>query len=191
MGKTKRRTTKRRTPKDFFRFRRRALYAESRRGPRRGARGGRGHVRRKLGFSGINAGSDRRGGGGERRRHIVHPVDGRARAGARHRRRVARSDWLLFNDFCINPVDFAEVGLFVCDFFTGGRLTSCPFAGCHDVRRVQSSGAVRVRIVDKPPPPPLPPSPITATLYRRLTLNPNLPKYGQRARDVPVCAVYV
>ena len=34
--------------------------------------------------------------------------------------------------------------------------------------------------VDKPPPDPLPPSPITAGMYRRLTMDPNLPPYGPR-----------
>ena len=34
--------------------------------------------------------------------------------------------------------------------------------------------------VDKPPPDPLPPSPITAAMYRRLTMDPNLPPYGPR-----------
>jgi len=41
--------------------------------------------------------------------------------------------------------------------------------------------------VDKPPPPPLPPSPITATLYRSLTLNPNLPKYGEANAPGTTC----
>ena len=76
-----------------------------------------------------------------------------------------RSDWLLFNDFCINPVDADEVAKMygVCKV-----PVLCTYA-----------------IVDKPPPPPLPPSPITANLYRRLTLNPNLPKYGQGPGSCP------
>ena len=39
--------------------------------------------------------------------------------------------------------------------------------------------------VDKPPPDPLPPSPITAGMYRRLTMDPNLPPYGPRCPFMP------
>ena len=78
---------------------------------------------------------------------------------------VSRSDWLLFNDFCINPVDADEV---VTMYGVCKVPVLCTYAR-----------------VDKPPPPPLPPSPITAHLYRSLTLNPNLPKYGEGPGSCP------
>ena len=67
----------------------------------------------------------------------------------------ADTDWLLFNDFCINPVSAKEVTRMY-----GQVKLPCL---CAYTR------------VNRPSPPPLPPSPITAELYRRITLDPNLP----------------
>ena len=68
---------------------------------------------------------------------------------------VAGTDWVLFNDFCINPVAPREVT----------RLYG----------QVKLPCLCMYTRVDRPAPPPLPPSPITADLYRRLTLDANLP----------------
>jgi len=68
---------------------------------------------------------------------------------------AAGTDWLLFNDFCINPVSPREVTMLY-----GQLKLPCL---CMYTR------------VERPAPPPLPPSPITPDLYRRLTLDANLP----------------
>ena len=68
---------------------------------------------------------------------------------------VEGTDWLLFNDFSINPVAPREVT----------RLYG----------QVKLPCLCMYTRVDRPAPPPLPPSPITADLYRRLTLDANLP----------------
>jgi PAB-dependent poly(A)-specific ribonuclease subunit 2 len=65
------------------------------------------------------------------------------------------TDWLLFNDFCITPVPAKEV----TRLYGQAKLpTLCAYTR-----------------VDRPTPKPLPPSPITADVYRRLTLDANLP----------------
>ena len=69
---------------------------------------------------------------------------------------VADTDWLLFNDFCITPVRADEV------------------TRMYGVAKIPCIAAYSR--VDAPPPPPLPPSPITEDVYRRLTLDANLPR---------------
>ena len=65
------------------------------------------------------------------------------------------TDWLLFNDFCITPVAAKEV----TRLYGQTKLpTLCAYTR-----------------VDRPTPKPPPPSPITADVYRRLTLDANLP----------------
>jgi len=68
---------------------------------------------------------------------------------------VPGTDWLLFNDFSINPVAPREVT----------RLYG----------QVKLPCLCMYTRVDRPAPPPLPPSPITANMFRRLTLGASLP----------------
>ena len=102
------------------------------------------------------------------------------------------TDWLLFNDFCINPVDPAEVVRMYgqCKVRKSVTLTYNPITpNCHQIPITNPNHpklAPQVPVlcaytrVHKPPPDPLPPSPITAAMYRRLTMDPNLPPYGSR-----------
>ena len=149
-------------------FRRRALYAEGRRGPRRGARGGRGHVRRELGFSGINPGSDRRGGGGERA--YCQP-----RRPTRERRSSASTT-------CRDPIGSSST-TFASTPSTptrSSRCTACASSGAVRVRGEWTSPAAAVAAVpDHCPPVPVPdPEPQSAQIRRR-------------ARVVPLRAVHV
>ena len=64
------------------------------------------------------------------------------------------TDWLLFNDFCITPVEAKEV----TRVYGVAKLPTL----CQYTR------------MDRPTPKPLPPSPITADVYRNLTLDANL-----------------
>ena len=102
------------------------------------------------------------------------------------------TDWLLFNDFCINPVDPAEVVRMYgqCKVRKSVTLTYNPITPHyhqipitnpkHPKLGPQVPVLCAYTRVDKPPPDPLPPSPITAGMYRRLTMDPNLPPYGPR-----------
>ena len=109
------------------------------------------------------------------------------------------TDWLLFNDFCINPVDPAEVVRMYgqCKVPKSLTLTYNPITILPPHYQIPITNpnhpplAPQVPVlcaytrVDKPPPDPLPPSPITAGMYRRLTMDPNLPPYGSRCPFMP------